>query len=51
MRVLYVSYGSKVRPKPFGRVDMGSEVLFIYISRLLLDSAMSEVNRVQVVLS
>ena len=46
--VLYVSFGSKVRPRTFGCVAMRSAVLFIFRSRLLLYSA---VNRVQVVLS
>ena len=49
MCVLYVSFGSKVGP--FGCVAMGSAVVFILRSRLLLYSAGSEVNRVQVVLS
>ena len=49
--VLYVSFGSKVRPRTFGCVVMGSAVLFIMRSRLLLYSAESGVNRVQVVLS
>ena len=51
MCVLYVSFGSKVRPKTFGCVAMRSSVLFIFRSRLLLYSAGSGVNRVQVVLS
>ena len=51
MYVLYVSFGSKVRPKTCGCVVMGSAVLFIFRSRLLLYSAGSGVNRVQVVLS
>ena len=51
MCVLYVSFGSKVRPITFGCVAMGSAVLFILRSRLLLYSAGSGVNRVQVVLS
>ena len=51
MCVLYVSFGSKVRPITFGCVDMGSAVLFILSSRLLLYSAGSVVNSVQVVLS
>ena len=51
MCVLYVSFGSKVRPRTFGCVVMGSAVLFIFRSRLLLYSAGSGVNRVQVVLS
>ena len=51
MCVLYVSSGSQVRPRTFGCVAMGSAVLFILRSRLLLYSAESGVNRVQVVLS
>ena len=43
MCVLYVSFGSNVRPRTFGRVVMGSA--------LLVYSAGSGVNRVQVVLS
>ena len=51
MCVLYVSFVSKVRPRTFGCVAMHSVVLFIFRSRLLLYSATSGVNRVQVVLS
>ena len=51
MWVLYVSFGSKVRPRTFGCVAMGSAVLFILTSRLLLYSVGSGVNRVPVVLS
>ena len=51
MCVLYVSYGSKVRPRTFWCVAMCSAVLFILRSRLFLYSAGSVVNRVQVVLS
>ena len=51
MCVLYVSFGSKVRPRTFGCVAMGSTLLCILRSRLLLYSAGSGVNRVQVVLS
>ena len=51
MCVLYVSFGSKVRPRTFGCVAMGSAVLVILMSRLLLYSAGSGVNRVQVVWS
>ena len=40
-----------VRPRTFGYVAMGSAVLFILKSRLLLYSAGSVVNRVQVILS
>ena len=46
MCVLYVSFGSKVRPRTFGCVAMDSAVLFILMSILLLYSAGSEVNRV-----
>ena len=46
MCVLYVSFGSKVRPR-----TLGSALLFIVRSRLLVYSAGSGVNRVQVVLS
>ena len=42
MCVLYVSFGSKVRPRTFGRVAMGSAVLFILTSRY---SAGSGVNK------
>ena len=49
MCVLYVRVGSKVRPRTFGCITMGSAVLFILRSRLLLYSAWSGVNRVQVV--
>ena len=49
--VLYVSFGSKVRPRTFGCVAMGCALLFIARSRLLVYSAGSGVNRVQVVLS
>ena len=36
MCVLYVSFGSNVRPRTFGYVAMGSAVLFILRSILLL---------------
>ena len=36
MYVLYGSFGSKVMVITFGYVVMGSEVLFIFRSRLLL---------------
>ena len=49
--VLYVSFGSKVRPRTFRCVAMGCALLFIVRSRLLVYSAESGVNRVQVVLS
>ena len=48
--VLYVRFGSKVRPRTFGCVAMCSAVLFILRSRFLLYSAGSGVNKVQVVL-
>ena len=51
MYVVYVSLGSKERPRPFEFVTMGSAVLLILRSKLLLYSAGSGVNRVQVVLS
>ena len=51
MCVLYVSFGSKVIPITFEFVAMGSAVLSIMRSRLLVYSAGSGVNRVQVVLS
>ena len=51
MCVLYVSFGSKVRPRTFGCVAMGSALLCIFRSTLLVYSAGSGVNRVQVVLS
>ena len=48
--MLYVSFGSKVRPRISGCVAMGSDLLFIVRSRLLVYSAGFGVNRVQVVL-
>ena len=48
MCLLYVT---KVKPRTFDCVAMGSAVLFIVRSRLLLYSAGSGVNRVQVGLS
>ena len=50
MCVMYVSFGSKVRLRTFG-CAMGSALLFIVRSRLLVYSAGSGVNRVQVVWS
>ena len=50
MCVLSVTFGYKVRPRTFGCVAMGSALLFIVSSRLLVYSAESGVNRVQVVL-
>ena len=51
MCVLYVSFGSKVRPRTFECVGMGCALLFIVKSRLLVYYAGSGVNRMQVVLS
>ena len=51
MCVLYVSFESNVRSRTFGCVAMRNALLFIFRSRLLLYSAGSGVNRVQVVLS
>ena len=48
MCVLCVSFGSKVRPRTFGFV-MGSALLCIIRSKLLVYSAGSGVNIVQVV--
>ena len=45
MCVLYVSFGSQVRPRTFGCFAMRSVVLFIFRSRLLSYSAWSGVNR------
>ena len=44
-------YGSKVRPRTFGCVAMGSALFCIFRSRLLVYSAGSGMNIVQVVLS
>ena len=51
MCVLYISFGSKVRHRTYGCVAMGSALLFIVRSKLLVYYAGSGVNRVQVVLS
>ena len=51
MCVLYVCFGSKVRHRTFGYVAMGSALLFIVRYILLVYSAGSGVNRVQVDLS
>ena len=48
MCVLYVGFGSKIRPRTCGCIAMGSAVLFILRSRFLLYSTGSGVNRVQV---
>ena len=50
MCVMYVSFGCNVRSITFWCVAMGSAVLFILRSILLLYSEGSGVNRVQVVL-
>ena len=49
MCLLYVSFGSKVRPRTFGCVIMGSVLLCILKSRLIVYPAGSGVNRVQVI--
>ena len=36
MCVLYVSFGSKVRPRTFECVAMGSAVMFILMARLFV---------------
>ena len=51
MCVLYVSLGSKVRLRTFGCVAMGSALLCIFRSRLIVYSAGSGATRVQAVLS
>ena len=51
MCLLYVSSWSKVSPRTFGCIAMGSAVVFILRSRLLLYSAGYGVNGVHVVLS
>ena len=51
MCVLYVSFGSKIRHRTFRCVAMGSALLCIFRSRLLVYSAGSGMSRVQVVLS
>ena len=43
MCVMYVSFGSNERPRTFGCIAMGSAVLFILMSKLLLYSAGSGV--------
>ena len=48
---MYVSFGSKVRHRTFGCVGMSSAGVVNLRSRLLVYSAGSGVNRVQVVLS
>ena len=44
-------FGSKLGPRTFGFVVMGSALLFTLRSRLIVYSEGSGVNRVQVVLS
>ena len=51
MCLLYVSFGSKVRPRTFVCAVIGSVLLFIVKSILLVYFAGSGVNIVQVVLS
>ena len=51
MYVLYMGFGSKVRPRTCGCVAMGSAVMLILRSKLFLYSTESGVNRVQVALS
>ena len=51
MCVLYVNFGSKVRPRTYVCIAMVSVVLFNLSSMLLLYSAGSGVNRMHVVLS
>ena len=46
-----MNFGANVRPRTFGCVAMGNAVLFILRSRLLLYSAGSAMNRVQVFFS
>ena len=51
MCALYVSFGSKVRPRTFGYIAMDSALLFTARSRLLIYSAGSDMNKMQIVLS
>ena len=44
MCVLYVIFGSKVRPRTFGFITKGSVLLFIVRSKLLVHPAGSGVN-------
>ena len=48
MCMLYVNVGSKVRPRTFGCVAMGSALICIFRSRLLVYSAGSGMNTVHV---
>ena len=36
MRVLYVSFGSKVRPRTFGFIAVGGAILFIFEVQIAL---------------
>ena len=49
--VLYLSFRSEVIPRTFGYMVTGSALLCIFRSRLLVYSAGSGVNRVQIVLT
>ena len=51
MCVLYVRFGSKVRPRTFNCVAMGGAMLFILRFRLLLYSEWSGMNKMHVVVS
>ena len=51
MGLMHVRFGHKVRARTFGCVVMGSVMLSILSSRLLLYSAGSGVNRVPIILS
>ena len=51
MCMMYVSFGSKIRPRTFVCVAMRSAVLFILMSRLHVYSAGAGGDRVHVVLS
>ena len=51
MCVLYVSFGSKVKPRIFASVAMGSALFCIFRSRLLVYSAGSGMNIRQLALS
>ena len=51
MCVLYVSFGSKVRPRTFECIAMGSALFCIFRSRLRVYSAGAGMNMVEVVLS
>ena len=48
MCVLYVNFGSKVRPRTFGCVAMGSALLFIVRSRLLVYSLITHCMQIQI---